>query len=191
MKMYLAFISSLVYFSAAAFGQTTILWNESVNGHLSGNSSTFSFQLGTNIIIGATEVEQTGNNWFVHPDYFTFEVPNDSEVTAIYILIDKPLVWTWIGDPTFSSELAYTLNTSPGELLSQSQWGLSSISADTYGMYLSNHDHSSPLSIANYELDFVVEPLPEPSPVGLLLLGTCVFILRSCRQSRLLTSQPT
>ena len=80
----------------------------------------------------------TGLNWVAYPDFFTFEVPSNSEVTALNIQIDLPDVWTGIGNPAFSNYLANDQNTLSGELLSQ--WGLSSIGPGVYGMYLENHD---------------------------------------------------
>ena len=173
--------------TTAAFGQVTILWNESVNGEISGNSPPFTslgtLQIGTNSIIGATEIQSIGNdNWISYPDFFTFEVPSDLEVTALYIQINKPSVWAWIGDATFSSGLAFSGGPSNGDLLSQ--WGLDSISSGVYGMYMDNTDLSSLFSVANYQLDFVVETVPEPGILGLLLLGAGVFILRRCRKPR-------
>jgi len=186
MKTTVTLLFSAILTTTAAFGQVTILWNESVNGDLSGNSSTFLLQPGTNSIIGATEVLSIGNdNWIGYADAFTFSIPSDSEIVAIYIQIDKPNVWAVIEDATFSNGLAFDLNPSSGELLSQ--WGIGSISEDTYGMYLENFDHSTPFSIANYQLDFVVEPVPEPGTLGLLLLGAGVFTLRHCRKYRFLS----
>ena len=54
-------------------------------------------------------------------------------------------------------------------------------------MYLEITDAETYTSIAHYELDFVVEAVPEPGAFGLMLLGAGVFILRSCRQSRFLS----
>ena len=181
MKTCVNILIAIILTTTAAIGQVTILWNESVNGEISGNSFTFSPQIGTNSIIGATECVPIGNNWIVYGDYFGFEVPSNYEVTALYVQIDKPEVWTWIGDPGFSSTLAYNLNTSTGELLSQ--WGISSLDSGIYGMYVANQDAQSYTSIANYQLDFVVEPVPEPGTLGLLLLGAGVFTLRHCRKS--------
>jgi hypothetical protein len=187
MKTCMTILFAFIFSATAASGQTTILWNESVNGELSQdfNSPTpfGALQLGTNSIIGATEIVPYGNNWGAYPEFFTFEVPSNSEVTALYIQIDKPDVWAWIGDPTFSNELAFDVNPSIGELLSQ--WGLDSISPGLYGMYLLNADEQSYTTIANYQLDFVLEPIPEPGILGLLLLSAGVFTLRHCRKFRL------
>ena len=164
----------LILLSAtAAFGQGTILWDESVNGPLSFNyqapTALGALSYGSNSVFGATEIEPTGPGYFVHDDYFTFTVPNNSSLTAVYIGIDKPSVWTWIGDETFSSELGFIGNPSNGELLSQ--WTLSSLGPGVYGMYMANHDFQPVTSIANYRLDFFVHAIPEPSTISLWLAG--------------------
>jgi len=123
-----------------------------------------------------------GNNWGSYPEVITFEIPINYEVTELYIQIDKPNVWVFLGDPTFLSSFAFSFGPTSGDLLAQ--WGLDSLSADAYGMYLENHDHSSSESIAHYQLDFVLEPIPEPGTLVLLLLGAGIFTLRHCRKSR-------
>jgi hypothetical protein len=104
---------------------------------------------------------------------------SDLIVTALYIQVDLPDIWAWIGDSTLSNELAFDLNPSTGELLSQ--LGIVSIGPGSYGMYLQNADAQSYTTVANYQLDFVVEPTPEPGTLGLLLLGAGVFTLRHRR----------
>jgi len=189
MKICVTILLSVILTATTNFGQTTILWNESVSGDLSQYysipTSLGNLQLVTNIIIGATEIEPTGNSWFVHPEIFTIEVPNNSVVTALYIQIDSPNVWAWIGDPTFSSGLGFTDNASTGELLSQ--WAIDSIDSGVYGMYLANMNALPYTSIANYQLDFVVETVPEPGMLGMLLLGAGIFTLRHCRKSHFLS----
>jgi hypothetical protein len=162
-----------------AFGQGTILWDESVNGELSMSYTSATalppLQLGTNSIIGKTEIEPTGPNWLVHPDYFSITVPSNLSVTGVYLSINKPNVWTWIGDPTFVNQLAFAQSPTPGDLLSQ--WGLSSVGPGAYGVYLDNHDAQSITSIASYRLDFVTQSIPEPGPLGLWLTGaTCAAV---------------
>ncbi len=156
-----------------ALGQGTILWDESVNGELSESSSPATplspFQLGTNSIIGVTEVEPSGAIWIVHPDFFTIQVPNGLAITAVYLQLNKPNVWHWIGDTGFLSELAFAQNPASGNLLSQ--WGLLSIGTGAYGMDVENHDAQPFTAIANYRLDFFVQSVPEPSASLLFLLG--------------------
>ena len=165
------FLATLLPVTAS--GQGTILWDEGVSGPLSQFSSSPTplppLQLGTNTVIGMTEVEPTGPSWSVYTDFFTFAVPNNSVVGTVYLQINKPNVWTWIGEPTFFDQLAFSFSPSTGNL--SSQWGLSSIVAGTYGMYFENHDFEAFTSIANYRLDFFVQSIPEPSSLWLLVGG--------------------
>ena len=171
----------LILFSATAvLGQGTILWDESVNGGFShdfGNPTSLTpFQLGTNTIIGMTEVVPTPPNWAGYPDFFTMSVPSNMRVSAIFLTLDKQNVWTWIGNTGFSSETAFVGNPTSGELLVE--WGLSSIGSGNYGMYLDNHDHQAVTSIASYRLDFFVQTIPEPSTFALALAGAAALLVR-------------
>jgi hypothetical protein len=123
-------ISLLLMASAStAIGQGTVLWNESVNGELSrdfSNPTTLaSLQVGTNSVIGMTENVPTGGNWSSYPDYFTITIPGGVSVSGVYLSINKPNVWTWIGDSTYANQLGWAKNPSSGDLLPQ--WGLTSI----------------------------------------------------------------
>ena len=166
----------LFLLSANAHGQGTVLWDESVNGSFSHDSSMptslMPLQAGTNSVIGATEIVPTGNNFALYPDFFTFQIPTNYFVSAIYLHIDKPSVWTWVGEPNFINQIGFSFSPTNGELLNQ--LGLSSIPASTYGMYLANNDLQSFTSIANYRLDFFVQTVPEPGAVSLLLVGAGV-----------------
>ena len=170
----------LILFSATAvLGQGTILWDEGVNGPFSESSGTPTslspLQFGTNSIIGSTAIEPSGGNWIVHPDYFDLQVPNGSIVTAVYLQINKPNVWHWVGDTTFANEVGFIQNPASGELLSQ--WGLSQIPTGNYGMYLANLDEQATTSIANYRLDFFVQTIPEPSTFALALAGATMLVV--------------
>lgn len=155
-------------------GQGTILWDEAVNGPLSEDyhNPTYlpALQLGTNSLFGASEIVTTPPNWAGHPNNFILRVPNGLQVSMVFVHVDKPNVWAWIGDVGFSAEGNYTLNTTNGDLLFQCD--LKSIQAGNYGVYLENTDQSDPaISIANYRLDFVVESVSEPATAWLLLGG--------------------
>ena len=187
MKTYMVVLCALAIEACDVYGQTTVLWNESVNGEMSQNfdypTQLGNLQIGNNIIIGATECVPYGNNWGEYPDIFIFNVPDGYYIDEVYVQVDLPNIWAWIGDSTLDNRLAFSLNPSSGELFPQ--WGITSLGADTYGMYMQNDDGQAYTTVGNYELDFVVEPAPEPGTFGLLLLGAGVFILRSCRKSRL------
>lgn len=173
MKRIICFLATLGLMAGRVLGQGTLLWSEAVNGPLSQDFSSptalAALQLGTNSIVGQTEVVPVGPNWEGHPDIFTIQVPAELRVTAVYLNVDKPNVWAWIGDPSFITQFAFKMNPANGELLAQ--WSLSSISLGGYGMYLDNHDQQAFTSIANYRLDFFVQSIPEPGVLGLGVLG--------------------
>jgi hypothetical protein len=176
MKTYLTLSLSLIVTTVACCQGPFVLWDESVNGPFpDGATPLASLQVGTNAVIGATELVPTGPNWIGHPDFFIIQIPDDLVVNAIHLQVDRPSLWAWIGDPTFSTELAFTQNPSSGELLLQ--WGLPSMRAGRYGMYVSNTDTQPFTTIANYRLEFVA--VPEPGVLALLLIGgSALLVLR-------------
>lgn len=181
----LATVTVIVALDQPAFSQGVILWDESVNGELSQDfthpTSLAPVIVGTNSVVGVTEVVPSGNNWIGFPDYFLLSVPTNLAISALYLSIDKPNVWAWIGDPTYSDQAGWVQNPTNGNLMLQ--WGSSMLPQATYGMYLANHDHEPGGSAASYRLDFVAEPTPEPSSAGLLLLGFAALeVFRRCAQ---------
>lgn len=170
-------VAAFALFGTRVFGQGAILWNESVNGPLSelANSPTplGSLVNGTNSILGATQVEPTGNDWLIHEDVFTFVVPGNAHVTGVFFTVDKPKVGSWIGDVGYSIPLGSAINSANGDLLPQ--WGMSLLGPGTYGMYLGNYDPQPSSSTANYRLDFVVQNIPEPGAPTLGALGVAGF----------------
>jgi hypothetical protein len=185
-KIKISLISlTLVLSGIRAFGQGVILWDESVNGELSQDytrpTSLTPVLAGSNSVIGATEIIPYGNNWGGYPDDFLLTVPTNMVVTAVYLTVNRPNVWAWIGDASYVNQLGWVRNPSSGDLLSQ--WGISALPPGTYGMYMQNDDAQSVPSIANYRLDFVAQPAPEPTGAVLLLFGFGLFVV--CR-SRLL-----
>jgi hypothetical protein len=184
MKTVVATLLGLCGTACCVFGQGAILWDESVYGQLSEDSGhptvLNAFQLGTNSVIGSTEVVPTPPNWAGHPNIFTIQVPSTLSLNAVYLHMDKPNVWAWIGDPGFSTEMAFVMNPSSGELLAQ--WGLSSIGPGVYGMYLENVDQQPITSIANFRLDFFMQGIPEPNSLSLFLVGVGLVGFRGWRR---------
>jgi len=164
-----------------AFGQGTILWDESVNGPLSNNPGSPSLLgglgPGSSFLYAASERIPFEFGWYVTNDFFTFSVPIGLQVTSIQLETDRP-IWTWIGDESFSAQLGFVIDPSNGQLLPQ--WGFASLSAGTYGMYLSNDDLQSSLTTANYRLNVFVEVVPEPSAFSFFLFGAGLVGLRCC-----------
>lgn len=170
--------------TTTALGQGTVLWDESVNGLLSQNyhfpTQLVPVEAGTNSVFATTSVEPVGGNWSVHPDFFILKVPSNLSVKEVTLQIDKSNVWAWLGDATFSTQMAFTGNSSSGDLFSQ--WQLAALLPGDYGVYLSNNDLQPFTSIAHYRLDFVVQTVPEPGAWTLLLLGAAGWFLQIRRR---------
>ena len=166
------------------FAQSTILWNETVNGPFANYylNSTFLGELsqGTNTIIGATEIEPLGANFLIQEDYFNFRVPAKSSLAGIYLQIDKPNVWTWLGDTNYGAAMIFDQNSGSGDLMSRA--GITALGTGGYAMYMACHDHQAAVAVANYRLDFVV--IPEPAAWSVLCLsGVALFLKRQpCAQ---------
>ena len=164
---------AVVLLSANAHGQGTVLWDEAANGQLSQDSSMPTsltpLRAGTNSVIGATEIVPATFGWNTFADFFTIQVPSNLVVSAIYLSIDKPSVWTWVGEPNFINQIGFSFSPSSGELLTQ--LGIGSLGPNTYGMYLENHDSQTTTSVANYRLEFFTQSVPEPGTISLFVIG--------------------
>lgn len=189
MKLILTILSLMI--EAVTVAQGIVLWDESVNGPFSFDyknpTSLGNLSPGTNSLAGKTEIEPTGNSFFVHEDYFTFAIPANLTVKSVVLQIDTPNVWAWIGDASYSTELAFAPNPSSGDLMPQ--WGIASLMPGIYGMYMANQNEQPFTSIANYRLDFVVQAIPEPGTFSLLLAGAACVVTWRWRKKLPLTSR--
>ena len=186
MKTILRAIFLTATVGSCAFGQSLVIWNESVDGPLSNDSSfptpLVVLQPGTNSVLGMTENEPATGNHIVYPDLFVIQVPDNSAMTALYLELDKPNLWNWIGDTSYSTQLGFIQSPRNGDVLAQ--WGLELVGSGYYGMYVANLDSQVTTSIATYRLDFVVQAVPEPSAVSLLLAGAGIVALNRSRKPR-------
>jgi len=175
----------LLLSATAASGQGTILWNESVNGPLSndpGNPTSLGIiQLGTNTLIGSAEFVPIdgGPGGNLYSDIITFTVNGGFQITSLILQTDSS-IGVWIGNSGFTSELASIISPSNGDILPQ--LNLQNISPGTYGFYVSDRQFGSSPTVANYQLDFIVQAVPEPSAISLLLIGAGFVLLQRRRQ---------
>lgn len=160
--------------SATLFGQGTTLWNEAVNGPLSNDFTQPTplgvLQSGTNSVSGAAHFVRTGNGpgGTLYDDFVLFSVGDGFQVSAFLVQSDNPLL-LWIGDAGFTSESASVFSAASDAPVLQAGLGLPAYG--TYGFYISNRQFGSPSSVANYRLDFVVQAVPEPASLWILLNG--------------------
>ncbi len=157
-----------------------VLWDESINGPLSGNylqPSIFpGLTLGPNYVRGQTEIAPNPYGATVYPDCFLISVPSGLQVEQVVLSSDITDLWIWIGDAGFSEQLGFVgyfgagwpnLPPTNGDLLPQ--MGIGPVQSGTYGFYVQN---MGPVpSTAHYELDFSAVAVPEPSGSMLLLVG--------------------
>ena len=178
--------------AARALGQGTILWDEVVNGPLAEDPGAPTFvgnlELGTNSVLGAAQFVRTGDGpgGTLHNDSLSFSVGQGRQVSMIFVQSDNPVL-LWIGDPGFTSELAFVFSPASGTPMPQP--GLGVVPSGSYGFYISDRQWDSPTSVANYRLDFVVQSIPEPSAFSFLLGALGVLRLWYWRKAGLRTGQ--
>lgn len=169
--------------AGSLYGQSTVLWNESINGQLSqfaaSPTSLGSLQKGTNSVLSSVEFVPTGGGpgGTLYSDFFTFSAGASTSISGVYLSVDSPIA-VWIGDTNFSIELGSVISPASGNLFSQI--GVNSVGVGEYGIYVSNYDHGPVRSIITYRLDFIVQPIPEPITAWLLIVGLVCF---GCRAS--------
>ncbi len=172
--------------TTTALGQNRILWDEAVDGPLSGNYTAptllGSIQFGTNQVIGSTEVQPNGTGgWLGFYDYFTYSVLPTHSLTGVFLTTDNQQLLVGIGDSTYSSLFGDLYNPANGDLLAM--MNLHALTEGYYGMLLEGQDRQAHPTFINYRLDFVV--IPEPNACALLLSGaTGCFLQNRRRQTR-------
>lgn len=182
----LTFKTTLLFFTAiTAFGQGTILWNESVNGPLSQSfltpTSLGPLQIGTNYLQGRVELQPNESGWTSFNDYFIFRVSPSTSLSAVHLTTDNQQMSLWLGGSAFSDRIGFVLNPANSNLFAQ--MGIAAISPNFYGMYVQNEDRQPFTSIANYRLDFVVQAIPEPSALAVALVSVMGLVIRWCRSN--------
>jgi hypothetical protein len=153
--------------SFAAMGQGTIMWNEGVNGPLSNitNSPSALSPLvgGSNSIIGS--ITRAGGN--LQMDYFTFLVPANIAVQAMWLSSDSA-VQVYDGNAGYVNGSTYGILTSGGisgsNVLPPGQHWMAALF------------NGGIAETVNYRIDFVTT-VPEPSAWFLSFVGMAVFYL--------------
>ena len=187
MKSGSGILLAIAFSAAAAFGQGTILWDEAVDGPLANDFNRPTplgvLRIGTNSVLAAAQFVRTGEGpgGTLCDDYMVFAVEVGQFISATLAKSDNPVL-LWLGDGGFGSELAVG-NSSASEAL-MLQPTLSVVSSGTYGFYVSNRQFNAPASVANYRLDFVVEAVPEPASLCLLLGGLGWLGIRAWKCAR-------
>ena len=105
----------LLLLGTRAFAQGTVLWDESVNGPLSYDytqpTQLGTLQNGSNFLLGSSEFVPTGGGpgGVVTSDFVVFTIGAGNLISSLMLQTDLPLT-VWIGDTTFSSELASVIS---------------------------------------------------------------------------------
>jgi hypothetical protein len=189
--------SLLLAIASPSFAASSVLWDESVSGDVS-NDPTAPTQM--NVSLGTNQFIATmpGSDL----DFITIHVPANSVLSAIYNSVYDSIdqvSFAAIGPGT--SIPATVLNEDPTGLLGYAHFGpgatdpadnlLTIMSQPAFGVpgfatplpsgaYSVWIQQQSPVA-ESYQLDFVVDAVPEPATSALLLVGVLVA---SCRRRR-------
>jgi hypothetical protein len=182
--------SLLLAVASPAFAVTSVLWNESVSGDVSNdpvNPTQMNVSLGTNQFIATMPGDDL--------DFITIQLPANTVLSAIYNSaynsIDQ-VSFAAIG--AGNSLPATVLNDDPTGLLGWAHFGpgatdptdnlLTIMSQPAFGVpgfttplpsgaYSFWIQQQSPVA-ESYQLDFVVDAVPEPATCGLFMIGALV-----------------
>lgn len=180
-------------FAAAAFGQSNVIWNENVQGDLSGNHlipDTLQLNVGSNELIGTTG--------FSDRDYIHFNLAAGQSITGIFLrsyVSDDDSAFIAVQEGTFITEDPE--NATVGNLLGWKLFGSTDLGTDilpAMGTNWGSMGFVPPLTGANYSfwiqqtgdptaytLDFQV--VPEPATV-IAVGGMFAMLLRKRRAAR-------
>jgi len=155
--------------------QGTLLWDESSTGPLSSQAqsptSLAPLLMGTNTVRGNVEASTSGGFPFnVTNDYFTVAVSAAEQLQAIFLTASGRTA-TWIGDAQFVQTFGFQSGAVTGALFSQ--MGITHLGNGLYGIEMSNYEtpFNPSVTSVSYQLDFIVNPVPEPGAVSLLVFG--------------------
>jgi hypothetical protein len=151
----------ITFWVTTAMANTQVLWDESVNGPLSGSyerpSVLPNIALGTNIIRGSVEIIPSQYGATTFPDEFLLSIPAGLRVEHVILSSDITSLWVWIGDSGFEHQLGFVGDPTNGDILAQ--MGLAKIESGNYGMYIQNVGAAP--STAHYQLSFEATVAPE------------------------------
>jgi hypothetical protein len=181
------------FFALTAFGNAQVIWDESVNGDLSGdrlNPTNLTLGFGSNRIIGTM---QAGDREYVH-----FTIPSHLDLGRIVVVAydsQDPVSFIGVQEGSVFTEPHDTAN--PANLLGWTLWGTDHIGTDilpAIGTGPGSPGFVPPLTgdhytfwiqqtgdLTAYTLDF--QAVPEPTTLAALGLGAAA-LLRKRRRSR-------
>ncbi len=182
--------------SASCFAVT--IWNEAVKGNLSGNRlapSSFTLATGDNDILGTVQGGASSKL-----DYVTLTVPVGTKMTHLdlvsYASTDQK---GFIGVQTGTTFTEPATGTNVANLLGWTHFGPGAGNVGTdilpgMGLGAGAQDFTPPLpanqytfwiqqigATTNFDFDFVVQPVPEPSSLVLIELGSWGFLAAALR----------